>query len=236
MPVINYAHRGASEYYPENTLWAFYEGLHMQADGIETDIQSTKDGVLVLHHDDTLQRVAGRNGRICDHTYAELLQMDFGAFLGERFIGETIVTLEEFLVHFGGKKLSFSLEIKQFGVEAQALALVNAYHCREKVIFTSFLWDSLVVLRKLDPKIAIGYLTEKITPEALDLLEAHHMGQICPRVNTVQKSDMSMARERGFSVRFWGIQNEESMRLALALGGDGMTVNFPDKLTAALKE
>ena len=50
MPVVNYAHRGASEYYPENTLWSFYAGMEMGADGIETDIQRTSDGVLVLHH------------------------------------------------------------------------------------------------------------------------------------------------------------------------------------------
>ena len=59
MSIVNYAHRGASEYYPENTLWSFYAGLEMGADGIETDIQRTSDGVLVLHHDDPRERVAG---------------------------------------------------------------------------------------------------------------------------------------------------------------------------------
>lgn len=64
MPVVNYAHRGASEYFPENTLRSFYAGLEMRADGIETDIQRTSDGVLVLHHDDTLERVAGEKGAL----------------------------------------------------------------------------------------------------------------------------------------------------------------------------
>ncbi len=234
MPVINYAHRGASAYYPENTLWAFYEGLQMQADGIETDIQRTRDGVLVLHHDDTLERVAAKKGTISDYTYAELLKMDFGAFLDERFVGESIVTLEEFFIHFGAKRLTFSLEIKQYGVEEQALNLVNAYGCREKVIFTSFIWDSIRALRNLDREIALGYLTERITPETLDRLEAAHVGQICPRVDTVDARDMRMARERGFSVRFWGVGTEELMQRALELNGDGMTINFPDKLSAAL--
>ena len=86
--VINYAHRGASEYFPENTLRSFYAGLEMCADGIETDIQRTKDGVLVLHHDDTLKRLVGIDARVCDFTYDELLGMDFGAFKGEKFAGE----------------------------------------------------------------------------------------------------------------------------------------------------
>lgn len=208
----------------------------MKADGIETDIQRTRDGVLVLHHDDTLQRVAAQGGCIGDYTYAQLLQMDFGAFLGEDFIGERIVTLEEFLIHFGAKKLSFSLETKQLGVERQALELINAYACRDKVIFTSFLWDSLVQLRTLDPEIALGYLTERITPQTLNRLEAIHIRQICLRISAVSEADMRMARERGFSVRFWGVADETLMLRALELDGDGMTVNFPDRLSAALME
>ena len=69
---INYAHRGASEYLPENTMFAFYTGIYMGANGIETDIQRTKDGILVLFHDDTLTRVTGESGSIGDYTLAEL--------------------------------------------------------------------------------------------------------------------------------------------------------------------
>lgn len=234
MPVVNYAHRGASEYYPENTLWSFYAGLGMRADGIETDIQRTSDGVLVLHHDDTLQRVAGETGRVRDYTYAQLLQMDFGAFKGERFVGEKIVTLDTFLTHFGSKKLHLALEIKQYGVEKQTLDCIGAHGCRDQVTLTSFIWESLEAIRALDADIAAGYLTDKITPETLDKQESLHVGQICPRVDLVNEEDMALARSRGFSVRFWGVKNEDYMRRALELQGDGMTINFPDKLTAAL--
>ena len=211
MSIVNYAHRGASEYYPENTLWSFYAGLEMGADGIETDIQRTSDGVLVLHHDDTLERVAGEKGAIRDYTYAQLAAMDFGRFKDQRFEGERIVTLETFLTHFGNHHLHLALEIKQFGVEEQTLACIAAHGCRASVTLTSFIWESMERVRRLDAQTAAGFLTERITDE------------------------MRLARERGFSVRFWGVKNEELMRRALALGGDGMTVNFPDKLTAALK-
>ena len=73
---INYAHRGASEYYPENTALSFRKGLEMGANGIETDVQKTKDGVVVLFHDDTLNRVTGKSGSIADYTYSELLEFD----------------------------------------------------------------------------------------------------------------------------------------------------------------
>lgn len=236
MPVINYAHRGASEYYPENTLRAFYAGLEMGADGIETDIQSTADGVLVLHHDDTLKRITGKEDRISDCTYARLLDLDFGAFMGEKFGGEKIVTLETFLNHFGAKPLHLALEIKQSGVEEQMLDCIATYGCRDRVTMTCFDLDSLLTVRRLDADIALGYLTERITVEMLDLLQAHRIGQICPRVDLTGAQDVALARSRGFSVRFWGVVSEELMRYALSLDSDGMTVNFPDKLTAALAQ
>lgn len=236
MPMINYAHRGASEYYPENTLRSFYAGLDMEADGIETDIQRTKDGVLVLHHDDTLERIPHVVGSVKDYTYDELLKMDFGAFKGERFAGERIVKLNTFLTHFANRGLTLALEIKQLGIEAECLAAVKAHACCDEVIFTSFAWDSVIALRKLDPEIKLGYLTGAITEEVLDELEKHDIQQICPRVDLVTEESMALAQERGFSVRFWGVKTIELMNRALALGGDGMTCNFPDKLHAEIKK
>ena len=232
--MINYAHRGASEYFPENTMRSFYAGLEMRADGIETDIQRTKDGVLVLHHDDTLKRIVGIDRPVSDCTYEELLAMDFGAFKGERFAGERIVTLDAFLTHFGAMPLTLALEIKQAGVEADVLACIEKHGCRDRVIITSFKWESIAEVRRLDPEIRIGFLTGEITEQTLDLLSQHNMQQICPKIANVTAETMAMAQERGFSVRFWGVSNEELMRKAISLGGDGMTVNFPDKLTAAL--
>ena len=73
--MINYAHRGASEYAPENTLSSFYLGLLQGANGIETDVQRTKDGVLVLFHDDTVDRVTDGKGRLSDYTFDELKKL-----------------------------------------------------------------------------------------------------------------------------------------------------------------
>ncbi len=234
MRMINYAHRGASEYYPENTLRSFYAGLEMGATGMETDIQRTKDGVLVLHHDDTLKRVAGVNGAVCDYTYSELLDMDFGAFKCDRFKGERIVRLDTFLTHFGRRGLTLALEIKQNGIENDCLNCVDALKCRDDVIFTSFIWESVAELRRLDSTIRLGYLTRDITTETLDMLKEHDVQQICPQISRVTAESFKLAAERGFSIRFWGVTNTELMNRAIAFGGDGMTVNFPDKLSLAL--
>lgn len=72
---VIYAHRGASHYCPENTMMAFYMGMQMGANGIETDVRRTRDGLLVLFHDETLTRVTGAEGSIADYTYDELQKL-----------------------------------------------------------------------------------------------------------------------------------------------------------------
>ena len=67
-----WAHRGASAYAPENTLEAFRQAVEMNADGIELDVQMTKDGVLAVIHDETLERLGGVKGWVKDFTYNEL--------------------------------------------------------------------------------------------------------------------------------------------------------------------
>lgn len=234
MALINYAHRGCSEYYPENTLFSFYMGLTMKADGIETDIQKTKDGVLVLFHDDNLKRILGKEGSIKDYTYDELLQFDFGAFKGPQFQHETIVTLDEFCRHFGGKDLTFALELKQLGVEQGALEIVNKYQMRDRVIFTSFILDSIIKMRELDPDIRIGYLTDVVDDKTFEDITKYKFQQICPHIDRFTDEQFAKARAMGLSIRYWGIKSEDRMWKAINIGSDGMTINDPGMLSKAL--
>lgn len=236
MDFINYAHRGASEYAPENTLAAFYLGLQMGANGIETDIQRTKDGELVLFHDGSLRRILGMEGAIGDHTWPQLARLDFGAYKGvPLYQHERLVKLDTFLHHFGGKPLSLALEIKQEGIAREVVDAVDAHGIWDRVVLTSFHWDSLVAARACAPHAAMGFLTQEITAAVLDDMEALCMGQICPRADLMTEEACALARWRGFSIRAWGVKTEALMHRALALGVDGMTVNFPDLLARALE-
>ncbi len=236
MEFINYAHRGASAYAPENTLAAFYMGWQMGANGIETDVQRTKDGVLVLFHDNELMRIAGRPEAIHDLTYAELLQIDFGLPTGERFKGERIPTLEEFLRHFGGKDLHFAIEIKEHGVEEETLRLIHQYCRQDHVIITTGIWDAITAVRTLDPDMRVGYLCKYLSDSLVESAKQAGVFQLCPKASILTKEWNDRLRSEGFSVRAWGIDNEQVMRDMLDLKVDGMTINFPDVLVAALKK
>lgn len=234
MRVVNYAHRGYSEGYPENTLYSFYMGLDAGADGIETDIRSTKDGVLVLFHDNTLERILGIPGAISDYTYSDLSQMDFGAFKGEKFRNEKLVSLEEFLFHFGDKSVTFALELKQEGIEKTLLEMLARFHVKDNVIITSFDWNSLLKIRSADSQIRIGYLTERVDDRLLEEMLANHFQQICPKIDYFDEESYRKWTTKGISIRYWGITGREKIRKALAIGCDGMTVNNPALLRAEL--
>lgn len=230
---INYAHRGASEYEPENTLSAFYAGVNMGANGIETDIQRTKDGVLVLFHDDTLKRVTGAEGGIGDYTYEELLRFTVHNKACDRF--DKIPTLETFLTYFGWRDLTFAIELKMDGVAEQTIDLLEQFGVREKVILTSFNPDSIRAAKAYNPRYRVGYLFTENEQDPVGVLRAMGGEEICPEAHTMTPEQTASWHEMGFNVRAWGVYDTDLMAHAVACGADGMTVNFPDKLTAFLQ-
>lgn len=223
---INYAHRGASSYAPENTMAAFRLGLEMQANGIETDVQRTKDGVLVLFHDDTIKRMTGEEGRIQDYTYEELLQFDVCNY-GQK---EKIARFQDFLEAFSGLDIQFAIEFKQQFTEAEIIDLLEQYHMRDKTILTSFKLECLMRAKLYAPQYRVGYLADDVNPMVLKVLKTIGAEQVCPRSKLVTKEMVDMLHGQGFSVRPWGVKSEESMKHLYDAGVDGMTVNFPDKL------
>ena len=228
---INYAHRGASEYAPENTFSAFYLGMLQGANGIETDVRRTKDGVLVLFHDDKLDRVTNAKGSFYDYTYKQLCDClvhnnnDNAVFKTDK-----IVRLKDFINYFHFASLEFAIELKQQGLEDEVLDLIYSYRMDDKTIITSFDFENLIKVRQLNKSIKIGYLTDKIDDEILYSMKDINANQICPNAKAIDNELVESLKAQGFSVRAWGVSNEELMGKAYKSGVDGMTVNFPDKL------
>lgn len=227
---VNYAHRGASEYLPENTMLAFYTGIYMGANGIETDVQRAKDGTLVLFHDDTLLRVTGQTGSVADYTFAELQQFDV---MRNGYV-DKIVALEDFLSHFAFRDLTFAIELKVADVAEETADLLRKYHLQKKAVVTSFCLDYLTDFRRYAPEFEIGYLTDVTDDDTLAALAQLGVEEFCPEAQTVTPELVKKWHDAGFRVRAWGVYNPDIMRHAYACGVDGMTVNFPDLLTEHL--
>ena len=229
---VNYAHRGASEHAPENTLLAFYTGVYMGANGIETDVQRTKDGILVLFHDDTIFRLTGAPGSIQDYTLEQLRQFTFE----NNGLTDKIVVLEDFLQQFGWRDLTFAIEIKQAGIESQVVDMIRKYGIQSKTIVTSFMLDSVRATKEYAPEQKVGFLTRPLSDALLAELKSVGAEQLCPEAPDVTADDVARWHAQGFEVRAWGVKNEELMRRVCEAGADGMTVNFPDKLTQYLAQ
>jgi glycerophosphoryl diester phosphodiesterase len=221
------AHRGASAYAPENTHAAFKRAIDLAADGIETDVRASKDGVLVLLHDERVDRTTNGTGRVADLTLAELRDLDAGAWFDPAFAGERIVTLSDFLDTYG-RQLPICLEVKAPGVEAALVAEVVGRDIVRSTQFTSFSFDSTVALRRLLPDAVVGYLTPNFDDDTIARCRAASLSQICPRADTVTSERVAAARLAGLGVRAWGVGTRELVAQVRDAGVDGATINWPD--------
>ena len=231
---VNYAHRGASTYYPENTLSSFRAGIEMGANGIETDVHQTSDGVLILFHDDTLDRVTDGKGCVSDFTYAELSRLSVRNAAYDRT--DKILTLEEFLQHFSGLDLTFAIELKQPHIEKEIIDMLSRFHMQKKTVLTSFDFPSIKRAKAYAPEYPVGLLFGPLDEgNPIEKLRSIGGEQLCPRADKLTKEMVDAWHEMGYSVRAWGVKSEQLMRDTYLLGVDGMTVNFPDKLEKLLR-
>lgn len=237
MDFMNLAHRGASAYAPENTLASFDKGIELGANGIETDLQKTKDGVVFLFHDDELDNKTNAKGRPSEYSWEELKRLDAGSWFSAEYRDERLLSLEEFLRRYGTEALLFALELKVpfVGKEIEGiLKLIDFYDIRERVTLTSFLLDNLATTRQVDGEIRIGYLMRRIDIDVVKQLTAINAQQICPSADLITSEDVSLAKKHGLEVRAWGVKNIDLMNHALNCKVDGMTIDFPDVLCRRL--
>lgn len=231
--MVNYAHRGASEYAPENTLSAFYLGLLQGANGIELDVQRTKDGVIVVFHDDTVDRVTDGTGRVSELTFRELKKLKV---YGNSVAGfyDRILSLEEFLYHFASYDIELAVELKGAKVEFGTLSMVQRVGILNKVTFTSFEYDYIKKVKEYNPEARVGWLVKEVNEEVIQKILNIGGEEVCPLASRLTSDSVSLLKENNLGIRAWGVSNVSLMEQMCKLGVDGMTVNFPDRLAQFL--
>lgn len=171
-PVINIAHRGGiSEGYPENTLAAFRRAIALGADVIELDLRGSKDGRLVIMHDETLDRTTDGAGLVTDFTLEELKNLNAGG-------NEQIPTYEEVLqlVANTGTKLLLDIKNSPLLDKGEIVRLTEKYQANSEVIFGVRNLDGFAAFRKLNPEIqTLGFITtpfeiEKFADAGVDII------------------------------------------------------------------
>ena len=233
MPAIKViGHRGAAGHAPENTFAAFDKGLAMGVDGVETDIRATKDGVLVLLHDATVDRTTDGTGAIAEMTWADAQHLNAAARFrdGQHDFGvQRIPSLADFLNRYGGRT-TFRLEIKQRGVESAALRAVRARRLMDTAVFTSFQIDSLKAIRRAAPEAQLAYLSSARAFDETTVQTALDAGvnEVAPRAELADPATIEKACAAGLRVWAWGIREPAVLKQAVAAGIGGCTLDYPD--------
>ncbi len=210
-----YAHRGASDQYPENTMLAFKKAIEQGADGIETDVHLTKDNVLVLIHDETIDRTSNGQGWIKDYTYEELLQFDFSHHQSN--IKQNIPRLEELLDLVKKSNIGLNIELKTDcidykGIEAKTVELVKQYDLLDSVIFSSFNIETLIHLMKIEPNAKTGYLFERNFADQLMKAKHYHIRYLHPRHTLLLDKVVKLSNENGFLLNVWTVNHIDEIK------------------------
>lgn len=238
------AHRGFSGKYPENSPLAFRMAAEETAtDGIESDVHLTKDGRLVIFHDDTVDRTSNGTGRIKDHTYEELLALDIGAWKGPEFAGQRIWTLGRLLDFCREAKLLLNLELKNGevfyqGLEQRVIDEICSRRMQETVFVSSFNHVSMQRFKELCPDIETGLLYGKPLLDMAAYIRRSNADSMHPRYTLLQYQTelVEVFHSRGMKVNTWTVNSEEDMRDVLARGVDCIISNHPDLLCRVADE
>jgi len=232
------AHRGASGERPENTLSAYELAVAQAADMIEIDLHLSLDGVVMIHHDASLERL-GTRGEIRQHTASELSRLNAapGASLEER-----IPTLLDVLDRFGDR-MEFNLEIKvgedtaYEGIEEIALAAVEERGLLPRMLFSSFYDEVLGRMRALSSAARLALLVSPRAPvKILERAAAVSAEAINPEVRLVDPDLVAKAHEAGFAVYPYTEDDPAGMVRLLDAGVDGIITNHPARLRALLED
>jgi glycerophosphoryl diester phosphodiesterase len=226
------AHRGASGYRPENTLPAYELAVEQRADMIEVDLHRTRDGAIVVTHDEALAGLGGR-GEIAEASLAEVRALDAGG-------GARVPILDELLDGFGGR-IALNLELKRAsggdypGLEEAALAALEARGLLGGTLFSSFYDPVLRRLRALSPAARLGLLVSRRYPQgALERARALGAEALHPERPLVTRELVAAAHAEGLAVYVFTVDDPDDMRRLLDLGADGIFTNFPDRMRALL--
>ena len=228
--MLNIAHRGASGTFPENTLSAFRAAIDAGADMCELDVQLTRDGAVVVIHDDTVERTTDGVGEVVKLTLEELKRLDAGAkFKGGAIKGERIPTLDEVFDVTSGR-CGLNIELKAGGVENQVAQIMQARNAFGDSVVSSFDWGYLKKIQQLHFNIRVGLLAEEKPVDLMMNAVAMRAHSINPRWDMVTADLCKAAHERGLKLYTWTVDSDARMRALIECGVDGIMTNYPERL------
>ncbi len=225
--MLKIGHRGAKGLEPENTLIGFQKAIDLHVDRIELDVHLSLDGVLMVIHDETVDRTTNGKGFVNQLTLPKLKRLCIDKV-------HCIPTLSEVL-NLIDRKCEVNIELKSYESAEKVVDLIE-YYISEKnwtydhFIVSSFDWNALQKVVHLNPNIAIGVLTETDLNLALSFALYIQAKAVNPYFHLLTKRKTAKIQEEGFQVCAWTVNEIEDIRKIKSFGVDGIITDFPDRL------
>lgn len=228
------AHRGASCAAPENTFPAFDLAYQMGAEGIETDVHMTKDGVPILIHDATLDRTTNGKGYIKDYTWEQLKLFDAGYTYSINFVGTPIMSLEQLLKWISNKNMRLNIELKNNNMEYPNMEktiyeMINDYKMQERTILSTFNQESIVRLKKWTKNIELALLASKKQKGLVSLAKNIGANALHIKFDLLNKSIVKECHKNQMSIRVFTVNKKSAMHKCYQLGCNGIFTDMPKK-------
>jgi glycerophosphoryl diester phosphodiesterase len=229
-----FAHRGFSALNPENTMKAFIEAEKAGADGVELDVQMTKDGELVVIHDEKIDRTTDGTGFIKDLTYKDLKKFNAGHKFKKWFQKIPIPSLEEVFEWMSSNQLTCNIELKNgiisyVGMEEKVIDLIRRYGLTNRIIISSFNHYSIVYSYRLAPDIETAPLISESLYMPWVYAKSIKAKGIHPKYFRGLEDVFKLSIANGISVRPYTVNNEASLKRLFAIDCSAVITDDPLK-------
>lgn len=228
-----WAHRGASGYAPENTLAAFQKAVDLGADGVELDIQLTKDDQIVVIHDETIDRTSDGKGWVKDYTLEELRAFNYNRTKPE-YKHADIPTMREVFELLKPTGFFINIEIKTGVVfyekiEEKILALTKEMGMEDRVCYSSFNHYTVTRIHELKPDAEVGFLYADGPIDMPSYGVKHGVNALHPALYNLQYDGfVKECKEKGLKLNVWTVNERPYMEMCCQYGVDAIITNYPD--------
>lgn len=227
------AHRGYSGKYPENTMLAFEKAAELGVDGIELDVQMTRDGVVVVIHDERIDRTTDGSGFVKDFTYEELKQFNASKVKGDRYRFQSIPTFDEYCSWAKNYSFFTNVELKTGEIyypnmEERTLEILKKHGLEDRVLFSSFNHLSARKMKELAPEIPCGALVGDRGLGNAGLycrrfgFEFYH-----PDFTALTDEAVKECKEQGIGLNVWTVNDLGGLEQLWEWDCEGIITNYP---------
>ncbi|HKL80000.1 MAG TPA: glycerophosphodiester phosphodiesterase family protein [Mobilitalea sp.] len=234
--ILIVGHRGIRAFYPENTMISFEKAIEAGVDGIEMDINMTKDGHLVVVHDNSVDRTTNGFGLVQDMTLAELKRLDAGSYYSQEFSNEKIPTFEEFLDFVKDKNILLNVEIKDYrlSVVDKTIKMLNDYNLSDSYVLACFNAAVTTYAHK-EYRVKTQGFPEWLVKNYQEDTDSHYYA-VGIAMKDLTRDLCDNYKEMNIDPWCWCPDDEEGIYKAIDCGSTVVTVNNPFPAIKIIKE